>query len=365
MRKIFFILLFVFGCAKLLAQSDSLLDVKTAQKHTFYVVPTINYQPETSWGFGVAGANYFKYTDEKRISNLSYGVEYTLKNQFSVSVYPKIYFTSSNWYLYANLGYKRYPNAFFGIGNSYEKSSLEKKISYNSNAFFMNVQPQYFLTDKWLIGVAMSMRWEKLIGNQVFPTEIIGVKPYFLWGIGGVVSYDSRNNLFYPTSGMFFKTLFHYYEPYLGNSFRMGQFSAEFRQFVTIYKEFVFAWQAKTEMAFGDVPFQLLPTFGGCDQMRGFRNGRWRDDMSIFLQAEFRLPIWWRLKAAVFGSIGDVYNWNDWNFSIPKIAYGAGLRLRLNKAKVNLRFDVARQNYDDWKNFRKGWGFYFTASEAF
>ena len=358
--------MFLLGVhALLFAQEDSLLVQTSTQKHTFYVVPTVNYQPETSWGFGIAGANYFKYNDEKRISNLSYSAEYTLKNQFSVSVYPKIYFPSSDWYLYANVGYKRYPNTFYGIGNSYEKSSLERKVSYNSNAFFLNAQPQYFLTEKWLIGVTFSMRWEKLIGNSVFPEQIRGVEPYFIWGIGGVVSYDSRDNLFYPTKGVFFKTAFHYYEPYLGSSFRMGQFSAEFRQFVTLYKEFVFAWQAKTEMVFGEVPFQLLPTFGGCDNMRGFRNGRWRDDLSIMLQAEFRLPIWRRLKAAVFGSIGDVYNWKDWNFVVPKIAYGAGLRLRLNKAKVNLRFDVARQNYDDWKNFRKGWGFYFTASEAF
>jgi hypothetical protein len=77
------------------------------------------------------------------------------------------------------------------------------------------------------------------------------------------------------------------------------------------------------------------------------------------VQTELRIPIWRFLKGSIFSSIGDVYNLDDWQWSIPKIGYGAGLRVALNKAKVNVRFDVARQNYDN------NWSFYLTIKEAF
>jgi hypothetical protein len=41
------------------------------------------------------------------------------------------------------------------------------------------------------------------------------------------------------------------------------------------------------------------------------------------------------------------------------------LRLTINRAKINIRADVARNNiYPSWKDIR-GYGFYLTATEAF
>jgi outer membrane translocation and assembly module TamA len=71
------------------------------------------------------------------------------------------------------------------------------------------------------------------------------------------------------------------------------------------------------------------------------------------------LPIYHRLKAAVFCSVGDVVNSADYRIDKLKVAYGAGLRYRLNDARVHLRFDCAKNNYGDKLQF------YITASEAF
>lgn len=345
-------------------KSAATLDTLPRQKHTFYVVPTVEYSPEANWAFGVAGANYFAFTDIRKVSSLSYGFSYSLLNHFSVDIYPKIYF--GRWYLYANVSYKHKTDVFYGIGN--RTLDTEKAVPYFSDVFSMNIQPQYFFSKHWSVGAALSVRYEKMRQTPMVDSlGVAGISPYFAWSIGAVVSYDSRDNLFYPRQGMFFKALLSYSEPYLGSVARMGRLTAEFRHFVPIRGEFIFAWQASADMLWGgkSTPFQLLPTFGGCDLMRGFRRGYWRDDVALALQAEFRMPIYWRLKAAVFGSIGDVYNWSDWRFVMPKCAYGVGLRLRFNKAKVNLRFDVARTNYGNWRNFKDNWNFYFTASEAF
>ena len=127
-----------------------------------------------------------------------------------------------------------------------------------------------------------------------------------------------------------------------------------------LYKELILAWNFRSECAVGgDVPFQLLPTIGGQDLVRGIRQNKFKDNTLFALQAELRIPIWRFLKGAVFGSVGDVYNYNHWQWTTPKIGYGAGLRACIHQAKTNIRFDVARQNYSN------NWSFYFTVKEAF
>ena len=93
--------------------------------------------------------------------------------------------------------------------------------------------------------------------------------------------------------------------------------------------------------------------------MRGFRTNMWKDDIVAVAQAELRIPIWSIFRAAAFASIGDVYCWENMDFEKPKIAYGVGLRVQFNKERANVRFDVARQNYD------RDWYFYITVNEAF
>ena len=78
----------------------------------------------------------------------------------------------------------------------------------------------------------------------------------------------------------------------------------------------------------------------------------------FMVQAEYRVPIWSRLKAAVFCSVGDVFDVNNPVIHTLKVGYGAGLRFRLNDARVNLRLDVAGNNFGEVK-------FYITATEAF
>ena len=66
----------------------------------------------------------------------------------------------------------------------------------------------------------------------------------------------------------------------------------------------------------------------------------------------------------MFAGAGDVYDYQHWQWSVPKIGYGLGLRLTINRAKINIRADVARNNIYPWQNIN-GYGFYLTATEAF
>ena len=85
----------------------------------------------------------------------------------------------------------------------------------------------------------------------------------------------------------------------------------------------------------------------------------YRENVMMLLQTEYRLPVYKRLKVAIFASAGDVVNSENYQIDKLKIAYGAGLRYRLNDARVHLRFDIAKNNYGEKLQF------YITATEAF
>ena len=54
------------------------------------------------------------------------------------------------------------------------------------------------------------------------------------------------------------------------------------------------------------MPFYLMPTLGGNDTLRGFREYRFRGPHAILAQAEYRFEIWSGLDGALFYDAGKV-----------------------------------------------------------
>ncbi len=336
-------------------------------RKSLFLIPHPAYQQETSWSAGVAGGYYFKSNDLSRISSISGSADYTLLNQFLFNITPKIFFPGKKWYLYSNLNFRNYPDFYYGIGNK----PTEIKQSFTSNVFSLNLQPQYEIKQHFLIGPYLTARYESIkpgSGFEQIREKIYNdfgsegwEKPFYKVSLGALATYDSRDNQFYPLKGIFAKSTFSVSKAGWGSSYSIMDFTLDVRQYIAFYGENVFAWQFFFESATGNsaIPFQLLPTLGGIDYMRGFRKGMYRDNFMALLQTEYRIPLYKRLKAAVFFSAGDVFN--DLNLKTDKFkaAYGCGLRYRLNDARVHLRVDVAKNNYGEKLQF------YITATEAF
>lgn len=343
------------------AQLDSIVSRKS-----LFIIPHASYQQETSVAPGIAYGYYFKSKDISRISSISGSAVYTFLNQFTFNVTPKIFFNSNKWYLYSNLNFRNYPDYYFGIGN---KPTAVKQAFTSQNVSLL-FQPQYIISNHFLIGASVSFRYEKLLTDSVFEstkTSIFqqygseGWEPFTQMNVGIVAAYDSRDNQFYPKSGIFAKSSFTVSKSGWGSTYSLQELMLDFRQFVPLFDSHVFAWQVYCDGIFGNngVPFELLPTVGGRDFLRGFRQGMYRDNVMLMAQTEYRLPIYKRLKAAIFCSVGDVMNSKDYKIDKLKVAYGAGLRYRLNDARVHLRVDFAKNNYDNKLQF------YITATEAF
>ncbi len=93
--------------------------------------------------------------------------------------------------------------------------------------------------------------------------------------------------------------------------------------------------------------------------MRGYYEGRFRDQNVALLQSEVRFDLYKRLGGVVFGAVGVL---GDNQMLLrpddPKVAYGAGLRFTVNRRDhLNIRLDygIGRQSS----------GLYLTIGEAF
>ena len=342
-------------------QSDSI-----AARKSLFIIPNASYQQETSWAFGVSGGYYFKSTDLDRISSISGSAYYTLLNQFSFNITPKIFFKGGKYYLYSSLNIQNSPDFYYGTGNT--PRSLEQP--YTSQNISIVLQPYYAVTRNLLVGGILSFRSERVKTDDTFEANKqyifdnygeAGWKPYSVTNIGATVMYDTRDNHFYPYRGIFAKATLELSQAGWLSDYSLQHVSFDVRQFVPLFNDHVWAWQVYAKGTFGrnGIPFQLLPTIGGRDVVRGFRAGMYRDNILFAAQTEYRIPIYKRLKAATFIGTGDVLSTNDYKVDKLKFAYGAGLRFRLNDARVHFRVDLAKNNYNNKLEF------YITATEAF
>mgnify|MGYP001321778261 FL=1 len=121
----------------------------------------------------------------------------------------------------------------------------------------------------------------------------------------------------------------------------------ELQQFVPILRaNWVLAFRALGTVAYGrggdEVPFFMMPTLGGGDELRGFANRRFRDRNRLLLQAEYR----WRpskfVDLAVFYDAGKVEaRRGDLDTDGLKSAWGGGIRLH-GPSYTALRLELAK-----------------------
>lgn len=324
-------------------------------------IPYTGYTPETSWQFGTTGVYYFKTANSPLYSDVNFNLGYYLDTQWNVDVNSRIHFNSDlQWYLDLYLSAKNSNDTFFGVGDEINADGY----AYHTNLIDIQAKPNFYITDKILITPTLRIHYEDAFNTNSADSEtlnsVTGFGDICFIGIGAAVTYDTRSNFYYPNSGIFAKINATYNQPLITNGSNSMLINGDFRQYIPIYNDFIFAWNFYTEFSFGnDIPFQLMPTIGGQDILRGVRRYLYRNDYVYSLQGELRIPIWRFLKATAYAGIGDAYSYDQTTWQMPKVGYGVGLRACIHQSKTNIRFDIARQNYDN------NWSFYFTVKEAF
>jgi hypothetical protein len=174
----------------------------------------------------------------------------------------------------------------------------------------------------------------------------LSAQPNFLRADAGV-AFDWRDSATHPHAGGRYAVKLSNYDDRDLSAYGFRRIDVEAQQYVPLPHRYrVLALRAAAVMtdasAGQQVPFYYQPTLGGSQELRGFREFRFRDQNSLVLTAEYRWEAWWMLDAAVFVDAGTVAaERRDLSLRNLETSYGVGLRLHSNKAFV-ARLDLAR-----------------------
>jgi outer membrane protein assembly factor BamA len=189
--------------------------------------------------------------------------------------------------------------------------------------------------------------------------DVRGVDGGVSSGLGFSWTWDTRDHVFYPTHGGYHQLKGVYYGQWLGGTFDFNRYEFDFRRYQALDPNKVLAFQLFVQHVAGTPPFYELPALGGQRIMRGYYQGRYRDDTLFATQIEYRTHLYKRLGGVAFAAVGDVGSrLPDVQIRELKTSLGVGGRFLFNKAEnVNLRADI-------------GWGrgtsgVYFGLEEAF
>ena len=145
--------------------------------------------------------------------------------------------------------------------------------------------------------------------------------------------------------GGWYRLDFSHYADRDSGRFTFNRLDVDLRQFVGFLAERrVLAARlfVSTSSTAGDrrMPFYFMPTLGGHDSLRGFREYRFRGPHAILFQGEYRWEIWSGLDGALFYDTGKVANRReDLDFADLERDYGLGFRFNTSNGVI-LRVDA-------------------------
>ncbi len=368
-----------------------------------YILPALGYTPETNLTVGGVGTYFFDLIEEDTltpVSNLNFFAIYSLNGQLLLQTRWKAYAGQSRWRFQGVLGYYRYPDRNYGIGNdagaqiihvdNKEHDTLNY-LNYEATqitfapAFLRQVLPNLY------IGLALNL-------EEVSQLKVLGGTHQFLdndshlvqsepiaglrSGLGFQLLFDNRDYLLNPLKGNFIQFDNFYFSRLWGSDFQYSALNLDARNYVNTFKNHSFAIRVVGSARFtkDEIPIGALSRVGGYRFLRGYFRGTFQDRHMIGYEVEYRLPLWkegtddelwkfWkRLGVAAFFGGGQVFS------SLPEVglahfnlAVGAGLGFLIDsQSRANLRIDFATGLSRGPVGFNKRQrGFYFHFGEAF
>ncbi len=353
------IMLFLSSLQNTIAQESDSSDAKGV---SWFPIPFAFYTPETKLAFGAMVILSFKLSEpvNSRPSSITASVYYTLNKQYDFSLSPEIYFNNDRYLIASELNYAKIIDKYYGIGNDTEEIA-EPNYEARNSFIFLKFQSEIFHYVK--LGIVYELRNFDVVDARDNPYllqgTVIGGEGGLTSGLGMVLTYDSRNNIFYPASGGYYEIATAIFSEFLGSDYNYTKTFIDLRKYLKVADDQVLALQMFYNFVGGSTPFYDIPQLGGDNIMRGYFRGRYRDNHYFATQLEYRIRVWWRFGLVGFAGVGDVANKIS-KFEVSKFKYsvGAGIRFRIDETELwDLRVDIGFGKNSS--------GFYFQYNQAF
>lgn len=333
-------------------------------------LPVIYYTPETRLAYGAALTATFRFRKDSitaRPSQVTFGMAHTQNKQWLFYLPFQVFYDQNRYFVNGEAGYYRYSYYFFGAG---QREVPRELYSVDFPRIRVNAFRRIAHLKQGNLYAGLRYQYEDYRVNKTEPGGLLatgtvpGGRGSRLSGGGLGLFFDARDAVFFPRRGLVADLSVLVRNRAVAQnpadaSTTFDRYALDVTSYHSLGAQTVLALNYWGSFTVGESPFNAMSLIGSAKRMRGYYEGRYRDQNAALIQAELRFSVYKRLGAVAFGAVGllgdqrQLLRTND-----PKGAYGAGLRFTVNRRDhVNIRVDYGLG--------RQSSGLYVTIGEAF
>lgn len=325
-----------------------------------------HFSDEKGFGIGVLAAALYRPDYQTPPSNISLFGDVATVGFYEIGVMGNHITRNDKSRLNYQFYFYSFPSYFWGIG--FQNGFRNTATKYDKLQAQLTADWVFRISKNLYAGPAIELSYisadnPKIGEDKPNPWEGYSRTTYS-YGVGGVISFDTRDNLTAPNKGMFARAAFLGFPGFIGNKYPFANVELTYAFYCRLWKGGVLASRLHGMFSIGKtVPWGLLPTFGGSYNMRGYYQGRYCDRNEADLTFELRQHLWRRNGLAVWVGAGEVFHsFKDINLHDVLPTWGLGYRWEFKK-NVNIRIDVGFGRQDG--NKKTQMNFIFSLNEAF
>ncbi len=347
--------------------AETVLDALTLERDNWSLAlyPAASYSGRSGFAIGIMPMLQLRSARLPRPATITPSILYSTKRMFEVQCDADVYLPH-RLDLTAKFETYRQPDDLYAIGNDHAKKSIAQ-YDFMRRMFTFDALKGLGETGPWRIGLSVDADYYKFSKIEAADSSLVSDVMALtsngggdVYGAGPVVAYDSRDNVLSPSCGAYVRLKGVGYGRLWGHGRRFALLTLDARRYWALPIKSVLAAQFYANVGWGDLPFTKMPTFGGTRLGRAIGHSlKYVDNGAWLVQAEWRVPLFWRIGATAFGAVGNVADRWGAAFDGAHLMCGAGLRLAVFPGKgLNLRLDGGLSNHGDC-------AVYFNIREAF
>ena len=326
---------------------------KSDKNFKFMPIPYINYDRTLGFSGGFLPMAMYNLSKKDTISPSSisggFGM-YTTNKSWFIMQFNKFYFHEDRYRLILAVGTGDFNSQFY-----LDLPIFEDFIGYSTAVNFFKVEVQRRVIPHLYAGVNYS--YARLY-MELDISENLNEETY-LQSLGGIISYDIRDDVYYPRNGFISNLKYSSFPEFLGNNYVSNKITLDFNQYFEMKnKQDIIALRFYGGAGIGDLNFNQQFVIGNND-IRGYTQSKYRGNQILTLQGEYRWNPFEKIGFVGFAGVGTIFSGINESDN-GKILPGIGTGFRYNvfpKNHMNVGMDFAA-GVDDW-------GIYFKIGEAF
>lgn len=317
-----------------------------------------HYSSDTKLGLGLVASGLYRVdpTDLSiSPSNVSIYGDFTTSGFYMLGIRGNTIFKDDNYRIDADMFFSSFPSKYWGIGYQSGRDDIYTKYKRED----VQVKFDFLRKVARYTYVGATGIFQRVNGKDFDDISFLnGESPHVTaGGFGFIFSYDSRDFIPNPYSGIYTKIEQTFYPKFLGSSNFYNRTEIIGRYYNEVWNNGVIAAEVQGIFNNGNIPWAMMVMVGSSHQMRGYYEGQYRDKKLIQSQVELRQKVYHRNGVAVWIGAGNVFSkFKDFEWKQTLPTYGLGYRWEF-KNRINVRLDYG---------FGKGQSaFYFNINEAF